>query len=304
MSYKFSAQKIAMAFLALLIFVLAACSPAPTPQTGAEQPTQPVAESPESPVPASPTPATPAVFPGLQADDILIQLDYEPGFTLPEYRFAFGRVPNFTLLADGRVIYMDENKDFQIMIAQLSMEEATALLDQVRELGFERLESHTDMCGKLVDGTENCIADASTTVMRVRMADGSLREIKNYANFANEPATYDAIYNLMNEYESAQAALYVPHGATLFVRSAEMPTDVTPAEWPLDPAYIELTRFGEMGAAFALSAEEAAKWQQAVGTNNGPIVLQHNGQPISAFYVPWLPGVDYTEDIAREFKVQ
>lgn len=299
MSYKFSAHKIAMAFLALLILLLAACQPAPMPQTGAEQPTQPVAES---PVPA--TPATPAVFPGLEADDVLIQLDYEPGFTLPEYRFPFGRVPNFTLLADGRVIYVDENQDFKVMMAQLTIQEATALLEQVREFGFERLESHTDMCGKLVDGTENCIADASTTVMRVRMADGSLREIKNYANFANEPATYDAIYNLMNNYEHEQAALYVPHGATLFVRTAEMPTDVSPTEWPLDPAYIELTRFGEMGAAFALSAEEVATWQKEVGLNGGSVILQHNGQPLSAMFVPWLPGVDYTEDIARDFKAQ
>ena len=295
MSYKFSAHKIAMAFLALLIFVLAACQPAPAPQVNVE-PTKPAS------TPA--TPAAPAVFPGLDADDVLIQLDYEPGFTLPEYRFPFGRVPNFTLLADGRVIYMDENKDFQIMVAQLSIEEATALLEQVRALGFERLESHTDMCGKLVDGSENCIADASTTVMRVRMADGSLREIKNYANFANEPGTYDAIYNLMNNYESEQAALYVPHGATLFVRSAEMPTDASPASWPLDPAYIELTRFGEMGAAFALTAEESAKWQQEVGINSGPIIVQHNGQPLSTLYVPWMPGVDYTEDISRDFKVQ
>ena len=88
-AHKFAAHKIAMAFLALLIFVLAACSPAPAPQVNVE-PTQPVAES---PVPA--TPATPAVFPGLEADDVLIQLDYEPGFTLPEsLRFLANRRPH------------------------------------------------------------------------------------------------------------------------------------------------------------------------------------------------------------------
>ncbi len=298
MRTRFSAQKIAMVFLALLIFVLAACAPAPMPQTGVE-PTQPA----ESPEPASPTPA-PAVFPGLEADDILVQLDYEPGFTLPEYRYAFGRVPFFTLLADGRVIYVDENQDFKVVIAQLSIEEATALLEQVRDFGFERLESHTDMCGKMVDGSETCIADASTSVMRVRMEDGTLREIKNYANFANEPAAYDAIYNLLNNYENEQATVYLPHGATLFVRTAEMPTDASPADWPFDPAYIELTRFGEMGAAFALSAEEAALWQLQVGVNSGPIILQHKGQPISAMFVPWMPGVDYTDEIAAEFRVQ
>ena len=161
---RFTSHKLALGFLALLILILAACTPAlPIPQTGS-QPTQPAV-----------TEAPPVVFAGLDAEDILLQLTYEPGFVLPEYRFAFGRTPHFTLLADGRAIYVDENQDYKVLLAQLTQAETAALLQQVRDMGFAQLESHTDMCGKLVDGSEPCIADASTSIMRVRMEDGSLR---------------------------------------------------------------------------------------------------------------------------------
>lgn len=287
MSAMFSLHKLSVALLAVFILLLAAC--APLPQTGA-QPTQPVD-----------TPAPAAVYPGLQANDILLQLDYEPGFSLPEYRYAFGRTPLFTLLADGRVIYIDENQDFKVMQAQLSQEEAAALLQQVREMGFAQLESHTDMCGKLADGSEPCIADASTSIMRVRMEDGSLREIRNYANFSNGPVTYDAIYSLMNDYTQPGAAVYTPHAATLFVRIAPPPEMSSPADWPLDPAYVRRAQAApDQFTAVVLSAAEVAKWQKDVGVS-GPITFQLDGQPVSGFFVPWLPGADFSAGIAAEF---
>jgi len=286
-----------MSLLALLILILAACAPtAPVPQTGME-PTKPVDTA------APPAAETPSgVLSGLDAEDILLQLTYEPGFTLPEYRFPFGRTPYFTLLADGRVIYMDEAQDFKVMQAQLSQEEAAVLLQKVREMGFEHLESHTDMCGKLADGTEPCIADASTSVMRVRMEDGSLREIRNYANFSNGPATYDAIYNLMNDYTHAEAAVYVPHAATLFVRIVPPPEMSSPADWPLDTAYVKRAEAAaDQFTAVVLSAEETALWQKDVGINNGSITFQLDGKPVSGFFVPWLPGEDFTAEVAAEF---
>ena len=287
-------QKLAIGFIALMIFVLGACSPiVPVPPTGAE-PTQPAS-------PAAPS----AVYPGLEAEDILLQLDYEPGFTLPEYRFAFGRTPYFTLLADGRVIYVDEAQDYKIMLAQLSQEEAAALLQEVRDRGFENLESHTDMCGLMLDGSEACIADASTSIMRVRMEDGSLREIKNYANFSNGPMTYEAIYTLLNDYTHADAAAYVPHAATLFIRIVPPPEMSSPADWPLDPAYVERAEAApEQFTAVVLSAEEAALWQRDVGVNSGPITFQLEGQPVSGFFIPWLPGADFAQEIAAEFPAQ
>lgn len=280
-----------VALLAMMLSALAACIPAaPIPPTGIE-PTQPAGDE-------SPT----VVLPGLKPEDILVQLDYEPGFTLPEYRFPFGRTPHFTLLADGRVIYVDEQQDSKVMVAQLSAEEATALLEQVRGMGFERLQSHTDMCGRLADGSEPCIADASTSVMRVRMEDGSLREIHNYANFSNEPQTFDAIYNLLQEFTHADASVYLPHAATLFVRIVPRPEMSSPADWPLDPGYVERALNGtDEFTAVVLSAAEAAIWQQIVGVDNMAITFQLEGQPVAAHFVPWLPGQDFSAEIAAEF---
>ncbi len=310
---KFSFYKSVTGFLALLLLILAACAPtAPVPHTVVE-PTKPaVTAAPTKPantaVPTKPSVTeTPAgVISGLKPEEILIQLTYEPGFTLPEYRFSFGRTPYFTLLADGRVIYVDETQDFKVMQAQLTQDEAAALLQKVRDLGFEHLKSHTDMCGKMADGTEPCIADASTTVMKVRMEDGSLREIHNYANFSNGPVVYDAIYNLLNDYVNPKAVLYVPDGATLFVRTAPAPEDLsTPAEWPMDPAFVKRAQANpDQGTAVVLSSEEAAKWVKEVGANSGSVTFQLDGQHVSAMFVPWLPGEDFSKEIAAEFPVQ
>lgn len=274
-------RKAAAALLALLIFLLAACAPAtPVPVTGAD-----------------PTPLPPG--------EVLVQLDYEPGFMLPEFRFPFGRTPYFTLLADGRVIYIDESQDFKVMQAQLSPDEAAALLRQVLDLGFERLESHTDFCGIAADGAESCVADAATYVLRVRLADGSLREIRNYAGFSNEPAAYEALYALLDTYTQPEATVYLPHAATLFVRSAPAPEMASPAEWPLDAAYARRALAApDQLSVVVLSADEAALWQRNVGVDNSPIVFQLEGQPVSATFVPWLPGADFTAEIAAEFPAE
>jgi len=310
---KFSIHKFVFGFLALLILILAACTlTVPVPQITAA-PTKPAnTAAPIKPADtAAPTQAahteTPAgVLSGLAPEEILIQLTYEPGFSLPEYRFSFGRTPYFTLLADGRVIYIDENQDFKVMQAQLSQDEAAALLQQVRDLGFEHLESHTDMCGMMADGSETCVADASTSVMLVRMEDGSLREIRNYANFSNGPVAYEAISNLLNDYAHPKAAIYVPHAATLFVRIAPPPEEPSsPAEWPLDPAYVKRAQANpDQGTAVALNTEETAKWMKEVGVNSGSVTFLLDGQNVSGMFVPWLPGDDFTKEIAAEFPVQ
>ncbi len=290
---RFLAAKV---FLALLIFILAACAPVPVPQTGAE-PTKPTdtAALPRNLSNRLLQQRQPAWFPDWILKRSSSSSPTNRAFSLPEYRFPFGRTPYFTLLADGRVIYIDENQDFKVMQAQLSQDEAAALLQKVRDMGFAHLESHTDMCGKMADGSEPCIADASTSVMRVRMEDGSLREIRNYANFSNGPVTYEAIYNLLNEYTHPKAAIYVPHAATLFVRIVPPPEMASPADWPLDPAYVKRAQAApDQSTAVALSAEEAARWQKDVGINNGSITFQLDGQPVSGFFVPWLPGEDFS----------
>lgn len=293
-------SKFAVGFLALLMLVLAACAPnVPVPQTGGE-PAKPF----NTAAPVA-TDAPTAGLSGLDADDVLIQITYEPGFALQEVNYLFGRFPIFTLLADGRILYHNEDQDSRVMQAQLSVDETAALLQKVRDMGFARLESHTDMCGRMADGSESCIADASTNVMRVRMEDGSLREIRNYAGFSNGPATYDAIYQLLDEFSHPSAAAYLPQGATLFVRIVPPPEMASPADWPLDPMYVKRALSdSDQFIAVALSAEESALWQKDVGINNRSITFQLEGQPVSGFFVPWLPGEDFSKEIAAEFPAQ
>ena len=114
--------------MALLILLLAACTPgfAFIQQPGVEPTRQPVTTPPAE------------VFSGSDGEDILLQLTYEPGFVMPEYRYPFGRTAYFTLLADGRAIYIDENQDSRVMQVQLSQEEAAALLQKVRDLATAR----------------------------------------------------------------------------------------------------------------------------------------------------------------------
>jgi hypothetical protein len=298
--------KPALALLALMILILAACAPAAAPMTATATAaaTQPPAAATPAVKPTQPaSTAAPAEgLSGLKDEDVLIQLTYEPGFTLPEYRYPFGRTPYFTLLADGRVIYIDENQDNLVKQVQLTKEEAAALLQQVRDMGFANLESHTDMCGIQADGAETCIADASTSVMRVRMTDGSLREIRNYANFSKSPATYAAIFNLLNDYSNAKAVVYHPHAATLFIRIVPPPEMSSPTDWPLDPAYVTRAQSAaDQFTAVTLNADEAAEWQKNVGINNRSITFQLKGQPVSGFFVPWLPGEDFSKEVAAEF---
>lgn len=293
MSAHLSIHKLALGALALLILLLAACTPgfAFIPQPGVEPTRQPVTTPPAE------------VFSGLDGEDILLQLTYEPGFVMPEYRYPFGRTAYFTLLADGRAIYIDENQDSRVMQVQLSLDEAAALLQKVRDLGFERLESHTDMCGKAADGSETCIADVSTSVLRVRMEDGSLREIQNYANFSIDPSAYDAIFNLLKDYASPAADLYMPHAATLFVRIVPAPEESSPADWSLSPDYVKRALAApEQFTAVVLSADEAALWQKNVGVDT--VTFQLNGQPVMGRFVPWLPGEDFSAQIAAEFPAQ
>jgi hypothetical protein len=76
----------------------------------------------------------------------------------------------------------------------------------------------------------------------------------------------------------------------------------SPADWPLDAAYVARAESApEQFIAVALNAEEAAMWQKEVGINSGPIVFQLDGKPVLGRFVPWMPGADFTDEIAAEF---
>ncbi len=241
----------------------------------------------------------------LPESTILFQQDYLPGFTLMELHYAFGRFASFTLYADGRVIYLEEGPSWEIqrlMQAQLTPEETLALYQQILDQGLARLESHTDMCQTLPDGTQACIADASTTVLRAWLNDQPW-EIQLYANFSNDAAALDAILMLAERYTHSSAQVYRPSGATLFLGQLD-PTgmELNTLPWPLDPALLAQTPGLNNGStAFALSGETLQALLNALPRNTGEFFFEVNGAVYRGMVVPWLPGLDYTGDIEAAF---
>jgi hypothetical protein len=234
--------------------------------------------------------------------EVLIQLDWEGGFTLPEAAVPFGRVPAFTLLADGRVFYLDwddtaETFQEQLLVAQLGQDEAEALLQRVLDLGFAGLESHLDFCMVLDDGTSTCVADAGYSVLRVRLPEGNLREIRNWAGFANDPEALVAILDLLTEYRHPEAVLYVPDRASLFIRSIPSAEGVKIDDWPLDPGWLTPPAPGVEQWAGVLRDQERDVFLQGSSWNMGTHYYRYADRFYQVVLVPWLPGTDYTDAV-------
>ena len=252
-----------------------------------------------------PSPVPTEVAPEASApSNVVLQLDYQPGFTRPEVFSPAGRVPPFTLLDDGRVIYVDPgdppsyDKE-RVMVAQLSPQQAQALVKQVLDLGFERLESHTELCGQQ-NGQEVCIADASSSIVRVRLPSGELREITNYADFANDPAALQAILTLLREYRPADAQPFVPEKASLFLQVANGSLEgVTVGDWPLDPALLTPPQTEVHQWATVLEGQSLNALLAATGRNTGDFFFRHDGQVYNAYLVPWLPSADHTQAVQQ-----
>jgi len=243
----------------------------------------------------------------LSPSTILVQQDYEPGFSMFELHFDFGRVPPFTLYADGTLIYVEQGRTYdeqQVMQAALTPDETVTLVQKVLDAGFERLESYTDFCQDQGDGTELCIADASTSVLRLRLSGEELREIKIYAEFANHPDVLENINALFSGYKHPAARPYTPSGATLFIQPLVEARDVTLQPWPLDADWLSRLDFGErVAVAVPLTGENLARYLAAVSRNSGDSFFTLDDEDYRAFLVPWLPGVDFTAAIQREFPI-
>lgn len=295
-------KALALTILMILLLGLAAC--------GAEEP---IIEHPE--FFATSTPGAGESEPGepgslewlatLPADTILLQQDYLPGFTRMELQYPFGRFAPFTLYADGRVIYTEEGMYFgreRVMQAILSPEDTLALYQQALDLGFTSLESHTDMCQGQPDGSQMCIADAGSTVLRMYLAGEGLREVIIYAGFANDPAAYEALMAMTTAYTYTAAQVYRPSGATLFLSRGGLPEGEHASPWPLDLALLEAVPGTEWEpTAFALAGESLVKMLNAAPRNNGEVFFEHDGAVFSGLLVPWLPGRDYSTEIEEAF---
>jgi hypothetical protein len=309
-------QGLLISALALLV-ACGAPDSASAPTTGAA-PTElapsstpiPTLEPSATPLPAPTlTPSPSPIPPPLPTEasvpsNVVLQLDYQPGFSRPEVFSPDGRVPPFTLLDDGRVISVDPgdppsyDKE-RVMVTQLSPEQAQALVKQVLDLGFERLESHTELCGQQ-NGQEVCIADASSSIVRVRLPSGELREITNYADFANDPAALQAILTLLREYRPEDAQPFVPEKASLFLQVANGSLEgVTVGDWPLDPALLTSPQTEVRQWAMVLEGQSLDALLAATGRNTGDFFFRHDGQVYNAYLVAWLPGADHTQAVQQ-----
>jgi hypothetical protein len=234
--------------------------------------------------------------------EVLIQLDWAGGFGPPEAAVPFGRVPAFTLLADGRVLYVDhgdplEPNQEQLLIAQLRPDQVQALVQEVLDLGFERLESHLDQCQESDDGSSLCVADAGYSILRVRLPNGQLREIRNWHEFANDAEALLAIRGLLSDYRHPEAVPYLPDNASLFIQPILSAEGLTVANWPLNPGWLTPLAPGVEQWAGVLAAEERDVLLRVTSRNMGVYYFRDEGRLYQVILVPWLPGTDYADEV-------
>jgi formylglycine-generating enzyme required for sulfatase activity len=286
-----SLWKVALLFL---VVTLTACD------GSAGATTVPAAEgSPTSPCPSAGT--ITVSLSELQPADVLVQLQW--GRSRPEAYVRFGRVPDFTLQANGNVFYVDDGEpprsdQSQLMVAHLTPAETEELVHQVQDLSLGRLESYTDACWQTAGGILECAEGAPYSILELNQMPEAWVQICNIADFANDPEALKAVRTLLQDYRRIDAAPYIPEKAVVFIQPAMACSDVPPLEWPLDPAWLnppggavgiqwaKVAAGGDLQALLAMTCRNMGDFAFRTADAN---------QVYQVYLVPWLPGVDLTD---------
>ena len=130
-----------------------------------------------------------------------------------------------------------------------------------------------------------CLADASYTVLRVRLPSGEPRQVRIYANFGSDLQALESIRSTLREYSHLDARPYVPAKATLFIRPMAEAVDVTVLDWELGPAWLEADDKGRQRAR-VVDGDALATLLASVPRNVGDFFFQHEGQAYHMTLVP------------------
>ena len=96
------------------------------------------------------------------------------------------------------------------MRVQLTPDETASLLDEVRNLGFEQLESYTDPCYPDDSGGLECLVGGGNTTLRLLLPSGTFHEV-HFSEIAEEHIeNLRAIRLFLVNYRHLNAEVYQP----------------------------------------------------------------------------------------------